>query len=69
MADKEAEEIRDNEENDEQEDEDNASDAQKDMKPFSKAMLSIITDENFELHDGEELSDDSEKEMSIDINL
>ena len=57
------EEIKDTNENTE-EDQDEETEVQKNMKPFTKAMLSIITDENFELHDGEELADDSERDMS-----
>jgi len=33
------------------------------LKPINRALVSIITDENIELHDGEEITDATEKDM------
>lgn len=56
------EEVKENEENTEDID-DAETEISKNMKPFNKAMMSIITDEDFEICDGEELADDSERDM------
>lgn len=42
-------------------DEDDVNDD--DVKPLNKALITIITDENVELHDGEEITDESERDM------
>ena len=47
----------------EEEEEKKEEDLFAELKPINKALVSIITDDNIELHDGEEITDSCEKDM------
>ena len=56
---KESQKKETNESKEEKKEEDHFTD----LKPINKALVSIVTDENIELHDGEEITDACDKDM------
>ena len=60
---KEPEKKKENEGKGEGEEEKKEEDPFAELKPINKALVSIITDDNIELHDGEEITDSCEKDM------